>query len=211
MESAHGQDGFTLAEVLVTLAVFGLMTSAAIGITSTLRIVENRSNADNQIVESVTAAKTVFRSVVAEAEIEPEPTADTSPPGESDRLTFRARGPESLASAGPRPIELRVERDRAGETLEFGWTDPQTNIRRSEAVLVGAKAISFRYFGTSPSGERGWLDVWDDRTTLPEAVMLRLELNDAGAPFEIVVRTPEPPETQCTRTSTCLSRTDDSQ
>jgi prepilin-type N-terminal cleavage/methylation domain-containing protein len=108
--------GFSLVEVLVALAIVGLIVSAAAAATGVMRRVETRVEDEASAREAIVAAERVFRAVVAGAF--PEPPG--SPPvggGTAERLTLASRGPAILTLDRPWPMTLAIVPE--GRLAEF--------------------------------------------------------------------------------------------
>lgn len=168
--------GFSLVEVMVALALVGLIVSAAAAATSAMRRIEVRVDNAAAAREAIVAAERVFRAVIAGAFPEP-PGAPAVGVGTTDRLTVASRGPTILALDRPWPMTLAIVPERrlaefSGElaggaddvatgaeepvALVLVWRDPGSGVVRREVVLSGARALRFFYFddGVRPVGVR---------------------------------------------------------
>ncbi|PZQ11884.1 MAG: hypothetical protein DI565_17020 [Ancylobacter novellus] len=185
----QGRDGFSLVDVLVALAVAGLVVTAGATLTSMIQHVESRARAANTARENVVAADRLLRAIVDGAV--PDLSEDLERPEvwTSERATFMTVGPQMLAFDRPRPMTLSVEKGGGGARLLVRWRDPESGRQREEEVVSGAKALGLSYFGSERGGTGVWRPLWPQGTRLPLGVLLRIDMPELGSSIDIVVRT----------------------
>lgn len=187
------REGFTLLETLMALVVIGLIVLAASTLADLLRVVESRSARAERIMDEVSAAKRVLRSVVTQASVQKAAAGRAGFVGDENGFATASTGPQSTALGGPVEMKLSTYPVEGGEQeLRLSWTDPETGQSYSERVLTKQSRITFRYFGRDVDGDRSWLEEWADGDIPPEGVMLRLSPNNAEPPFDLVARLPTP-------------------
>lgn len=163
--------GFTLAELLVSLAILGMTSVMLLSGVSTGRRVWDRVETRGAQKDAVAAASARIRSLIETAF--PETLFSTGAPsvafaGNNLGMTFLAAPPSDRRPAGP--AEYRLGTDAAGVL---------TLIRPGAApvqLLTGVRSADFAYFGAAPpDNERRWRDGWRQQPRLPELVRVRLE------------------------------------
>lgn len=181
----HREDGFTLVELLVSLALLSMTAVLLLATLTTGRGVERRANASATAGESIAAVQDLLHdrleAMVPEARFGPgDPIVDMR--GEADVLDFTAAPPTAQRPAPPQRFRLLLT--RAGELSLFA-IDPLTNVTDPDmpsvigwtrAPLLGNVArLDIAYFGAAPpDGQRRWRPRWHDRPTLPELVRIRV-------------------------------------
>lgn len=185
----RGCDGFTLVEVLVALAVSGLVVTAATGLTWTVRTFEGRAEVQRNARENVIAADRLLRAVVGGAAPDLASDRIDAQVGDGSLATFVTTGPPILAFDRPRPMTLAIETNHAAARLLLRWRDPEAPDREhSEEIVSGARAMTLSYFGPFNSGS-GWQATWSQPSYLPAAVLLRIDMPELGAPIDLIART----------------------
>jgi prepilin-type N-terminal cleavage/methylation domain-containing protein len=175
-DAGAGRAGFSLVEVLVGLAIIGLIVSAAAATTGVMRRVETRVEDEATAREAVVAAERVFRAVVAGAFPEP-PGAPAVGGGAADRLTLASRGPAILTLDRPWPMTLAIVPER--RLAEF-----KGEAAASGPAFVGGVDGDSGGDGAAPLGDAAASDdgvalvlVWRD----PASGSVRREVVLAGA------------------------------
>lgn len=192
MSHAHRAAGFTLIEMLVALAAFGLLVTSATAILGiSLRSQENLNKAD-AVLRQVQLARAIIKADLAQ--LAPRPVRDRfggSPPivlaggsaMEGERLlSFVRRGWDNPSEADPRGTLQRVEYLwRDGRLLRLSWPrlDPTVQTPEHSSVLLeNVRAAKVQFFGGG-----AWADGWRATAAnpiLPEAVSLDTEIAGLG-------------------------------
>jgi prepilin-type N-terminal cleavage/methylation domain-containing protein len=186
--------GFTLVELLVVLAILGLLGGLlAAGLRSASegwqRIV--RYNDDS---EELLAINSMLRQLLLQ--IYPQRVGDSSRSfmrfnGYRDRMEFLAPLAQRFGTADIVWYTMRFQGDG---TLRIAWRldrRPEFGQEKfspapAEELLHGFPGGSLSYFGpASDGGESRWWDTWQERRRLP--LLLRIRFVWRGGPEELIV------------------------
>ncbi|UCF18648.1 MAG: prepilin-type N-terminal cleavage/methylation domain-containing protein [Gemmatimonadota bacterium] len=173
--------GFTLAELLVALAVTGLVVAAAHGGLTAIADGAARSRAAREPVIAGAAGRALLESWLRAAGL-PEgagPFQGTHPndPIPSDELSFAVVDAGSLRP-GPHRVRLWVDRDELtpGRGLLAEITPilgGGAAVAETLAIAPLATGLSLRYL-VEIGGRKRWVAEWESEAVLPEAVELQL-------------------------------------
>jgi general secretion pathway protein J len=166
MRAASGEGGFTLAEMLVSLALLAIAATFLAEGFASARTLGARMETRQSDGETVAAAedlirarietlrpRTVYRSAV--------PVVDLQ--GTADRLELVTSGIGGDAASARRSLSLSP----AGELV-------LEDAGGRQVLLRGVKDLALDYFGTQPGASRGWRDAWRDLPSPPELVRVRV-------------------------------------
>ena len=176
--TAEGEDGFTLLEVVVALAVFGLvMAGLAGGSRFGLRAWEAQSRLVDARAELDAVDRTLRRLVES---MDPGgPNQEPLIEGSRDRLAFTAELPAAAAVTRRADVALLV--DTAGR-LVLRWTPRLDAVRlgpppapEEAELLRGVAGLDLAYWPRPASGGLlgSWRESWAERS-LPALVRIRL-------------------------------------
>jgi general secretion pathway protein J len=170
------EDGFTLAEMLVALAILALMSTYAIMSITTLnqvKRVEQKIDASSE-VDAVqrhlqhTIADT--RSIFA---LDAENLARLAFVGKPDTLEIVAPLNDRLERGGLYRLRYGFDPGSRQMTLGYALFRPvpvQSNLA-SEPLLTNVENLTFRYYGYDSSDESGeWTSAWERTDILPSAI-----------------------------------------
>ncbi len=187
------EGGFALVEALASLVVvsmIGLMLMA--GVTTGRRVWEHMDSRE-AVGETLDAAQTTLRDRLEQTF--PQTLYDENPPyidfrGTDQGVVFLADPPASRRPAPLRRYTLGL--DTAGELVLTSTSDAEPADRAvgdRQVLLSGVRGLDVGYFGSGVAGRR-WQSVWRDRTSLPEAIRVRLtfEPGDARQWPDLIVR-----------------------
>jgi len=179
MKPAEEEAGFTLIELMVSLAILGLVAAMlASGVRTGLgvwhRVADKAEGGD-----AVAAAQFALRAVIERTQ------ARTSFRGSRPSVAFIGDR-DSMAFVGPaalaeRPAAARDYRLTLGNDGALSlWSanslavDADTPDRR-RVLLHGASRLDIAYFGTVPPDNRPqWRPVWRGMPRLPDAISIRI-------------------------------------
>jgi general secretion pathway protein J len=197
-------DGFTLIEALVSLAVLALLSLTLIGGLAAPRAVWSRQDAGLDRTEAVETAQGVLRERLQRAV--PITMYDRRPPGPdfdglAGQTLFIAPPPQAQAGDGLRRYRLSLDaqsrlvlesRNRMALDQE-AWPERQV-------LLTGVQAIDLAYFGPAqPDMTPRWRARWSQQETRPELVRIRVFFppGDARVWPELLVQPIADIDTEC--------------
>lgn len=160
-----GESGFTLVELLVSLALFGLIAVAGLALVDSTLSIQSRTEGRLEHLADIERAMFVVTSDLEQ--IAAGPVA-----GGGAELTFSRHG-DALAGGAPTSVRYVA----AGGVLA-------RVVGRSPAqrVLSGATSVSWRFYASGI----GWITHWpiseEDRNRRPQAISLDLTLSGDGRP-----------------------------
>jgi general secretion pathway protein J len=177
------EDGFTLIEVLVALAVLGLLMLA---LGQGLRFALSGWTVQNRVVDVHTDLDAVDRTLRQLIE-QIDPGSAAAPAeivGTASRLVFTSELPLAAASLPTREADMLLTVD-AGHRLVLRWTPHLHAIRlgpppqpHQEVLLDGVDRIEIDYW--KPGGG-GWLAAWKG-PLLPGLIRIRLVFTKRDRP-----------------------------
>lgn len=178
----RGQAGFTVVELLVAIALLGLVTAALFG---SLRFGisawgSGTAHADRNV--EVLSIQNFLRRTVGDAYPlflrDEHGQGQVDFDGEAERLSFLAPTPIALGSAGRSRFEISIDR-RSARTDMIIITrpelsgDPSASVRR--ILIPEVRSLQFSYFGAARSDKVGrWHSEWREQTTLPSALAIQI-------------------------------------
>jgi general secretion pathway protein J len=195
----YGEAGFTLLEILVALAVMGLLLAVSL---ASLRFGGRIwSNADERLrgMDEIRAVQELLRARIGAAYPAwlPEagrPHIDFA--GRPDRLVFLAAPPRQSGPGAFRRFDLRLDRDEHGEgkldlAVSLDNAFPDRALSRPSVLLERVETVDFQYFGRA-AGEDApqWHGDWLDQSELPELVrmIVRLAPDNSEQWPELIIR-----------------------
>ena len=177
--SKENSAGFSLLELLLAIAVLGMISVALVSVMGTGRRIWERT--DETSVRETALARSRLRSLV---ESIPLPTDQGSVPivfsGNPFEMTFLSFPPDSMFWAGqPMSIKVRKRESEAGVVLEFLETGLTHAERKSFQIIrrfpLVFSQVDFSFFGSMPAdGRRKWHMDWTNATLLPELIKIVL-------------------------------------
>lgn len=173
-----GSYGFTLVEMLVTLAILGLASAMVLGALSSAAIMVQRSGEKSSEASDVFRAQAILRARIERTIVLPAnrtmhatrmegsstelafvaPAADREQPGGLQRYKLRLTPSGDLMLYS---IDILSERANAADAL-FGW--------HTARLLGDVAQVSLVY-----RDEQGWYSTWSARPDLPTLVRITLE------------------------------------
>jgi len=208
--------GFALIELLVSLAILGLVALLLMISVGTGRRVWERLDAAGNAVASVEAAQALIRDRLTH--VVPLTRYDATSPyadmqGKADVLFFIAPAPSSRQPDALMDYRLSLS---TGSELVLSSTSDIARVKapsRDDRILLrGVARIEFTYFGAAPPDNlRRWRNAWIQRPTPPELVRLRLAFvrGDPRQWPDLIVRPVATVDTQCVlnnQTGQCKGR-----
>lgn len=176
--SAHRQAGFTLVELLVSLAILGMMAAMLLsGLVTGRRVwerVEHRTQAGEDVMAAQDAVRALVRRSVALGSLDGSRTRVLFT-GDERQMQFISAAPDALAPMPPMTYRLGLS---AGGALTLDrLPDLATDDSGAVTRLVLARGIAgleFSYFGpTPPDNNLRWRSRWVRQSALPRLVRIR--------------------------------------
>ncbi len=176
--------GFTLAEMLVALALFALISSLIAGVVNLITRLDGAARRQGEAVEQVVSAQTLLRARLEQLRtvIDPRGPGDTiAMVGSRDEVTFTAPG---LAANGAHQVQaIRLRRTASRQLVlysapllaGFDLHAPAVGGWNALPLLDGVQSIEIAYYGTDRvTGRDAWQDRWQNRTQPPKLVRVRI-------------------------------------
>ncbi|MEQ1887640.1 MAG: prepilin-type N-terminal cleavage/methylation domain-containing protein [Alphaproteobacteria bacterium] len=195
MTRAAAQSGYTLIELLVSLALLGLMMSL-IGVALPLAISGNtRTSSTSAEISAIVTMHELLRRQIGEMQAIQSQDGYTHSllfSGSADAMRFAASPVAAQGAGGPQIIELAVAGAPSARQLQYLMGDEQRNL------VTNARSIRFSYYGAKARGsDPVWLETWKDKARLPSLVRIQVLPNAATLPWPdlviAVMAQPPPP------------------
>jgi len=183
--------GFTLVELLVAIAILGLLMGAAFGAlrlgSRSLEEGVRRADRTEEIRSSVDFLRRRFAELVPYSRTDGK-RQEIAFVGGPDAVRFVSPAPDSLAGMGLLLVTLRIDEEQGVTGLRFDialfdlarddWLDPQS--MRSTLLLRQLEDASIAYYGARKDDEQpGWHESWaPDAERYPTAVRVALSVPD---------------------------------
>jgi general secretion pathway protein J len=185
----RSDEGFTLLELLVTLAVISFISTIIFGAIFTTRNIARRLVADESAQAEVAAVQTILRSKIEGMRAVPRP--DRAMPvidvvGDQQRIGFYGTSIASNPSGGLQAF--RLVRTATGDLVLFSapsltedldLRSPSIDGWNRTRLLAGVEEINISYFGPTP-GESGasWQRFWGESPQPPMLVRIGVKFAD---------------------------------
>lgn len=182
---AQRQDGgFTLAEMLVALALFAMISALIAGVVNLIARLDGSARRQGDAAGQVVSAQTVLRARLEQLRVlvDPRGSGDTiAMNGQRDEVTFTAPG---LAASGAHQLQaMRLRRSPRGELVLYSAPLLAGRDLRASSVegwnaavlLSGVTGIEIAYYGPDrAAGRDAWQNRWQARAEPPKLVRLRV-------------------------------------
>jgi general secretion pathway protein J len=179
-----GEAGFTLVELLVALALFGLLSTALFGSIRFGMTAWMRGTTRADQVDQILHAQNLLRGLIEEAYPLFRPAVPFGGHVEFDgtqqSLDFLSSTPIARGADGRSRFRLAIERRGDGanlvltSSLELAW--PERGAQPVGAVLLaGVGGVELSYFGVTGADRIAtWHDAWRGQSTLPQLTRIRV-------------------------------------
>lgn len=190
----RNEPGFTLVEILVAMALVGLLSTLVVGGLRFGAQAWTKAGQRSADAADIDAVRNVVRRAIVSAfpAFASSDLADRSVAFDGDRA--------SLALVAPLPVAIEagvsarqrffVAQNGRAPALFMGWrldlpsSDESAPLPENMVLLLDhVRAAHFGYFGQSDEmQERGWQESWTGRRFLPELVRVHIERDDPMLP-----------------------------
>jgi general secretion pathway protein J len=196
--------GFTLVELLIAMALIGLLTALLFGALHYTAQTAARGTALLDRASDLATTARFLRSALADARPLPEgadgvdgvdgSSRDTVAfSGRADRVALVGVPPPQLASSGFYRIEIAL--DLKKHVLKARWSPLLPDDAVTDAavpplsdLLAGVVRAEFGYFGAYRDAVTPvWHDTWEDQSALPRLVRLRIGFEDGTEAPALVI------------------------
>ena len=181
--------GLTLMELIVALAIVGLLALLLFGGLKYGSRVWNRTVARSQAMDDVLTAQRFLRGRLNL--LDPFLPADNPAlrhgpvEGTADAVAFSAPLPQSGDQHGLYRYRLYVGRNKGQESLWVAWRLDRNGAPagasdadwQSERLVENIQSLTIDYFDTSSLGAPRWVPDWRERRTPPALVRIRVAFN----------------------------------
>jgi general secretion pathway protein J len=183
---AHTPRGFTLVELLIALALTGLVTLLLLSATRMAALGINRVSAQAERLEARRTLEEMLRRALSSAVA--SPLLPSAPPlvGGPEKLEFLSLAEDS--GAGLYRVSLAVERSalvlRRSRDGASGESAPERTL-----LAPRLASLAIAYFGApAANAEPHWQERWEGSRRLPKLVRITLDTGDGIAWPPLVVR-----------------------
>lgn len=183
--------GFTLAEMLVALALFGMISALLASVINLIARLDGSSRQQGDAIEQVASAQDLLRARLEQmrAQIDPRGLGDTiAMMGRRDEVTFTAPG---LAADGAHQLQaIRLRRTSRGQLVlytapvlaGFDMRSPSVAGWTAAPLMDGVQQVELAFFGPDRiTGRDVWQDRWQNRSEPPKLVRVRLGFAEGDA------------------------------
>lgn len=178
------EGGFTLAEMLVALALFAMISALIAAVVNLIARLDGSSQRHSDAAEQIVSAQTVLRARIEQMRtmIDPRGLGDTiAVMGSAHELTFTAPG---FAADGAHQLQaLRLRRTERGDLVLYSvpllagydLRAPGVAGWNAAPLLGGVRWLEIAYYGTDrATGRDAWQGSWLGRAQPPKLVRVRL-------------------------------------
>lgn len=176
--------GFTLAEMLVALALFAMISALLAAVVHLITRLDGSARRQGDAVEQVVSAQTLLRARLEQLRplVDVRGLGDTiALVGRRDEITFTAPG---FAAQGPHEVQaIRLRRTNRGQLVlytapllaGYDLRLPSVEGWSAAPLLDGVEWLDVAYFGPDRLTARDvWQDRWERRAQPPKLVRVRL-------------------------------------
>lgn len=174
----RNEAGFTLVELLVSLAVLGLMAATLLSGLVTGRRAWERVEVRADEGERIAAAQALLRALLERTF--PQGEFNGSQPGtvfagRETRMSFQSAALEAHRPSPPWRYRLALS---PGGTLDLDLTPPLARdpaaARVRQTIVEGVDRVEFAYYGSAePDNVARWRSRWEQQPGLPRMIRIR--------------------------------------
>lgn len=183
--SVASDDGFTLVEMLVSLAILGMMAAMLLSGLRTVGGFLSRTSGQAESDDSIASAQRVLRDRIERLRAVVNPNSGTAivdAAGDEGRFSFVG---EPLVQSSPDSLwRYRVTATATGELLvycantlddRYDFATRETKGWQPLTLLKNVQTVRINYYGEHPTGAgSGWQVSWQQRPQPPALVRIRV-------------------------------------
>ncbi|MBP6013421.1 MAG: prepilin-type N-terminal cleavage/methylation domain-containing protein [Alphaproteobacteria bacterium] len=190
--SARAQAGYTLIELLIVLALLGLISLAIAGGFRFGARAWERTESAIGAGETARGGHAALSALLGHIYPRARDALGTEPQSfeaTAERIAFLADASAPFPARGVWRYTLSVERGKDGAALTLLQRSEHGPVAaREEVLLTGAKQIVFA-FAEVKDGAVNWTDTWSGETTLPALIRVRVIFPPGGGTWpDLIVR-----------------------
>lgn len=193
MRRRRAEAGFTLLELLIALAIFGLLTTSLVAaVRGTLGFFQRAADRHQSIIDPAIARDTLRREIGALLPLriaDGRGRAGLSLQGTSVMMLMRVDLPAAFGGTS-RWLQLRHEADADGQRLVIRHLEAEAGLEpdplgaiETSRLIEGVAALRLAYLPRpQPWREPAWRERWTDESELPALIRIELWPVDPQAP-----------------------------
>jgi prepilin-type N-terminal cleavage/methylation domain-containing protein len=177
MKGASGEEGFSLAELLVSLALLGLISALiAVGLGAGNKI-WSRSEEIAQAQRLQFEAEAGLTRLLSGLEPLRQPNSKTIGfKGSLDSLEGIVTLPAYIGLGGLYRLRLFLDRNEHQLALFLAAEGKgQSGQGEPTAIAAGVEHIEIRYFGAKGGGQEAWYSSWENEERLPKLLAFKIK------------------------------------
>jgi len=200
---SNREAGYTIAEMLVSLLIFGMISAMMISGVAMGKRVWERTDAGNEAAEQVAGAQLLLRQRLEH--VYPVTIFEAMPPttdfdGESTTMIFTAPPRAAQSPSALRHYKLWLSPQ--GDVLLSSVSTVASNPIVADENLVllsGVQAMDIAYFGPDSGGVPGWQLRWVKQQQLPKLLRVHIAFEPADRRTwpDLLVRPRTTTDSQC--------------
>lgn len=162
--NSSGDEGFTLVEMLVTLAIVSVVFALLSSVVGFGRDVLGKTTSNSTRLDDIALIRRLLTDTLSQVVV----TDRVALSGTHNHISTVAYGPQALGLEAP--TETTFEPASDGRGLLVRWTAANGGKGVSRRVLYGDSDVTFSYF----SSDRGWAPAWENSGFLPDLVRIQI-------------------------------------
>jgi general secretion pathway protein J len=222
----RAQAGFSLIEMLVSLAILGLLSVMLLGGMQTGRRVWEGTVQKRDVAAPIAAGQLILSEVIEKSV--PTTRYDASAPYaffEGSRAAMRFHAPALTLAQPPDIRDYRLSLSRTGKLQlvasnqyaligagPIRTAQRSASTRETMTIAENIRSIEIDYFGAAPpDNQRRWRNSWVSRPILPELIRIQVAYTDDSKKYwpELVIRPAAQVDIDCqfnAQTLKCVGR-----
>ncbi len=182
--SAHAKEqGFTLMEIVIAMAIFALVSLASYQLLSAMTLMRDKASRKSVQLAELQSLLVLLHQDFAQAAPCPPDLKEPQPPQSEEGMgeplyAFCRRGWDGAAEAARGRIEYIRYARRGGALLRQHY--PAVGGEDVLRVASGVEAVSIAFMDPAGAWQKSWDDMPAQNAALPRAVAVKLEITGIG-------------------------------